>query len=513
MRLSNIENTKILNDKYEFQKAHSLSTSTMKKIKVSLFDLMQVRVSVAKDLRTSILSFSQQNYEVNKCNLINLTLLASCGTFFMGYNEAVFDTMEERMHETFEPIWKDSLSVMLTLINIGLTLGAVFGSLCCGWMTNSLGRKNTLLLLDFIAIIGTALTLFEDLIMIIIGRIIIGFCLGGFTTVSRLYMVEISPIQLKPRCMAAIEVLEMFAILLAYVLGLGFTNVKLGNSDYWWRIMFGLNFVNCGLHMIFTLIFYNFDTPLFTYIKDLEEDVTKQVLKEIYKNDFETNAVYREIVRITEEIKEKRNLSFLDLFKNSKYRKKTLICIAIVIGSVFVGSDALIFYSNLIFLSYTSSENSTIYTNIIGFSQLVGSIIAVSFVEHINRKKLFLYGYLGMILLLIISGILFYFDIYNLVIAAMIAIITYNVMTVGPLTHLYISEVLPEKGLALAYSILYLAKLIMILTFKPIENSSISFEGLFFIYSCLTVVNLIVIYFNLEETHGKTLQQIEELYT
>ena len=117
-----------------------------------------------------------------------------------------------------------------------------------------------------------------------------------------------------------------------------------------------------------------------------------------------------------------------------------------------------------------------------------------------------------MILLLLFSSSLFYFEIYSLVVVAMISIISLNVMTVGPLTHLYISEVLPEKGIALAYAFFFLAKLVLILTFKPIKNSFFSIEGLFLMYAFLTLLNLLLIYFKLEETHNKTLQQIEELY-
>ena len=508
------DNSNFLKDVREHSNSNSGNTS-MKRFRVSLYELLNTYIDNREvketSFRMSMISFSKQNYQVNKCTLVSLTLLSACGTFYKGYNEAVFDTMEEHMHNLFEGKY-DNIHLLLMLVTTILTVGAIFGALICGMLTNSIGRKNTILLLDVIAILGTILTVIENPIIIVIGRFFTGMCLGGFTTVSRLYMVEMSPIQLRPRCMAFIEIFEMLGVQVGYLLGLGFYSKTIGDSEYWWRIMFGLNFLICGLHFLITLFFFNFDTPLFTYVKRGDEDETNNVLNRIYKNQSDVQQIFRELKHVSDDKKEQNKISYFDLFKNPKYSVRCFVGFIAVAGCVFVGSDALIFYSNTIFLSYTTSEASTAYTNIIGFAQLLGSFIAVSFVEHLGRRKLFILGYLGLLLLLLISGTLFLFSITAPIFYIMVAIIVLNVTTVGPVTHLYIAEILPEKGLALAYGIYYLAKVILTLTFKPIVNSSLEFFGLFYIYGLSTFLVMLFIIFKIKETHGKTIVQLEALY-
>ena len=512
MLFRKINNSNLSQQDLEIKNLSNLSKTS--KYRVSMFELINTKIgSKIGSIRNSIVSYSKQNYEINRCTLINLTILSACGTFFVGYNEAVFDTMEEHLHRDFlEQNWsKELLDVLLIFITTGLTIGAIFGAVLCGMMTNRYGRKNSLLFFDILAFIGTGFTIIKDPIYIIIGRLINGFCLGGFTTASRLFMVEIAPIQLKARCIAITEFLEMFAILLAYLLGLGFNNNYIANSEYWWRIMFGVNFLTCGYHFFVTLFCYNFDTPIYIYVKESNEEKTKAVLKKIYKHDSDINQIYKEIVHIGEEKIEQNKISFYDVFKNKRYRIRTLMSFMIVAGSVFVGSDALIFYSNSIFLTYTDSQTSTIYTNIVGMSQFVASLIAISFVEHMNRRSLFLVGYVGMLLLLILSAITVFFEFYPPLFYLMVGLISYNVISVGPCTHLYISEILPEKGLALSYGIFYVSKVILTVTYKPIQTS-LTLGGLFSIYAGFTSIVLIVIYVMVKETNGKTLTQIENLY-
>ena len=94
----------------------------------------------------------------------------------------------------------------------------------------------------------------------------------------------------------------------------------------------------------------------------------------------------------------------------------------------------------------------------------------------------------------------------------LVAIISLNVTTVGPCTHLYIAEILPEKGLALSYAVFYASKVVLTMTFKPITNSLLGFSGLFFVYAGCSLTVLVLIMVLLKETHGRTLVQIEELY-
>lgn len=452
----------------------------------------------------SMISYSSQDYAVNRCFIVSLILLSSAGTFFMGFNEAIFDTMEAELESVFG--WKHhECEFELTLISVSITVGAAVGAFLSGFLTNYFGRKNLLLILDIVSIIGTILTLISNPYIIIAGRLIVGIGVGGFTNVSRLYMAEMSPIQLRAINIAVIEVFYMIGISIAYGLGFG-----LSISSHWWRVMFGFNIIIAGLHFLLTLLFFNFDTPIFHYIKTNELDETKAILQRIYRNPKDVDLVAREIKRISKEKIEQSNISYVTLFVN--YRARTIICLLLTAGAIFIGVDTLIYFLDFILKKYMDKTTSTLLINLLGAIQLIASIIATLFVEHMGRKKILIIGHSVIMGTLSLLGVFYYLNITDAYIYLFGIIIAFNSLIINPVSNIYLTDVLPEKGLALCYTFYYLFKLALTSSFKPIISSFLGFHGLFWIYSFCTLLTLLFVIFKLKETHGKTLYQLDKLY-
>lgn len=478
------------------------NTKLRKKMQVSLFDLFKSNANLSSNY--TMVSYSKMNYEIRKCIVYSLILLSACGTFFMGYNEAVFDTMEEEMKEVFE--WKDEEGdFLLTMISTAITLGALLGAFFSGLLTNYIGRLKSFLLLDIISIIGTVLTIIVNPYVIIAGRTLIGFSLGGYTYVARLYMAEMSPIQLRGQNIAVIEVFYMVGIQVAYSFGFG---IKL--NDWWWKFMFGFNFLICGLHFFISLFAFNYDTPMYTYLTTKNMDLTKKILSNIYKNEDDINQVAKEIKRVSKEKEEQNKITYLQLF-GEKYRPRMFVCLALIIFSIFIGIDALIYFSASIFLDYTSREKAELFTNLLGGAQLISSVISVSFVEHLGRKYLLAFGHGIYFFTLIATGILFYLTIEEAYIYLFGVMICLNAITVNPVTNIYLTDVLPEKGLALSYTTYYICKLILTSTFKMIVNG-LGYHGQFGIYAGFTLIAVLYVLFKVKETQGKTIAQLDSLY-
>ena len=339
-----------------------------------------------------------------------------------------------------------------------------------------------------------------------IGRVLTGIGVGGYTYVARLYIAEMSPNKYRAQNIAIIEVFYMIGIEIAYLFGFGITL-----TSSWWRIMLGVNFLICGLHIIITVAYFNYDTPIFTYIQKSNIMETKQILKRIYVHDEDIDQVANEIIRVSKDKIEQSSISYLDLFRN-KYKVRTLVCITLIAASVFVGVDSLIYFSEYIFHAYVSHDTSKLYVNILGGCQLISSLIAISFVEHLGRKKLLIIGHLTIFLTLITLGLLYLLNISNPYIYLFTVLISLNAITVNPVTNIYLTDVLPEKGLALSYTFYYIFKLILTLSFKSIINSPLNYPGLFLIYASLTFLAVIFIIFKVKESHGKTLKELVDLY-
>lgn len=482
----------------EFKKKHK---------KISIFNNTKQKNTIRKSLRNfSLVSYKETSYHYSKEILFLMIFLSSCGTLFMGYNEAVFDTMESQIIDAFKLSAYDA-DWIITMISSFITIGACFGSLFSGIMTNIIGRKNTFLLLDLIALVGTVFTMFNLPVLVIIGRCLVGFGVGGFSYVCRLYLAEMTPSEQRGLALAIIEVFYIVGIQLAYIMGLGY-----GITSFWWRIMFGLNLGILLLHLMVTLLFFNVETPIFHYMKSGDHDSTRDILKRIYPIEEERNQYLREIHQISKAKKAYLEMSYFDLFRN-QYRNRTIACLVIISCAILTGVDTLIYYLEFIlhqFIHYHSER--TIIINLLSVIMLIMSVIGIIVSEHFGRKKLLLVGYLLMSVALFMIGLLYFYNIKTYHIYLFGIILSLNTLIISPVFNLYLIEVLPEKGLALSYSFYYFIKLFLTCSFRTIVISKIGFHGQFWIYSCFSLISCIFTMISVKETMNKTLLQLINLY-
>lgn len=635
--------------------------------------------------------------KINKGHLYFLTFITSTTTFYIGYNMGVFDTMEEHVAELFG--WSSKVKLLyLTLITTLMPVGAALGAFLSGLMTNKYGRRKSLIYIDFIGMLGCIFTLFQNTLAIMAGRFFVGFALGGFTSVARVYMAEMSPIRVKGNTMAIIDVFEMFGVSIAYLTGLGLNNPKFGYSSYWWRFMFGLSLLTLTLHIACLYFVFDYDTPVYTYISNLktrtyyetpaqmvsqggsfkmlkssfrsnkyaydknrvsineskinkrvsivrsDEDYafgkldslggyglanslgekkvdpnmgnllaspfskkeensinmnrkifeggdktesairsksrvnpvgpstfkkqnqefeldtppTKEIHEHLYRSNYtkaspsminkwksvlnenkimivsknnetaieETRKVLRkfylkeddieqvlcDIQDVAEEKLESSRLTYCDLFRK-KYLKRTLIGIILGSSVILNGANALIYYSNSIFEEYNNHSRATVYTNLIGFAQLVGALISVSFVEHLGRKKILFIGYIAITINLI--GIWFTYkqEMESVLIYLFLLYISLYAVTVSPVTNIYVSDILPEKGISLVYTFYFISTIILTSTFKVLrEVEAIGITNVWLIYSGICLLTSIFVICFVKETHGKTLSELEKIF-
>ena len=115
-------------------------------------------------------------------------------------------------------------------------LGAFFGALIAGPTSMKCGLKPTILLSDFLFIVGSLMMTFAPNIYILMaGRFITGLGLGVDLMVTPLYLSEVAPVRIRGLMVACFVVTltlgQFFSSLLAYTMA--------GN----WRIMFAIGLV------------------------------------------------------------------------------------------------------------------------------------------------------------------------------------------------------------------------------------------------------------------------------
>ena len=80
------------------------------------------------------------------------------------------------------------------VIAASILLGAVIGALSCSWLSERRGRKGTLLMLAVVFAVGSLwCALAPNPVLLSLGRIVLGFAVGGATQTVPMYVAELAP--------------------------------------------------------------------------------------------------------------------------------------------------------------------------------------------------------------------------------------------------------------------------------------------------------------------------------
>ncbi len=148
-----------------------------------------------------------------------------------------------------------------------------------------------------------------------------------------------------------------------------------------------------------------------------------------------------------------------------------------------------------------------------GLTMMVFCVVAMFIVDKIGRKKLMLFGALGICIIHIAMGFIFKYEIkgWPVVILVMAAIAIYAA-TLAPVVWVLLAELFPNRLRSVAMGIsvmaLWVAYFILIFTF-PVMSEGLGMPITFWTYAGFLFVAFVVMKIYLPETKGKSLEQIE----
>jgi len=217
--------------------------------------------------------------------------------------------------------------------------------------------------------------------------------------------------------------------------------------------------------------------------------------------------------------------SFLDLC-NSKTMKPVGICLMLMVFQQFGGINAVIFFAVDIFHASGSDMDPAIASIIIGSVQVVFVIVSTFLIDRVGRKILMFISETGMACSLTALGAFFYLKHQNgdecpeglgwlPLLSMIIYIITYN-LGCASLPWTYMGELGPShvKGAAsaLVTSTSWLLAFVVTYTFADLKML-IGDYSVFWIFGCVSACGSLFTVFVLPETRGKSLSEIQRLFT
>lgn len=449
----------------------------------------------------------------NKLYIFCITLVATLGGLLFGYDTAVISGAEKALQTYFH-----TSNLIHGITTSSALIGCIIGGAVSGVFASKLGRKKSLQVasvLFFLSALGSGypeFLFFKEgdtslgvLIAFNIYRIIGGVGVGLASAISPMYIAEIAPADIRGKLVSWNQFAIIFGMLVVYFVNY---SIAVGQSLEWvnaigWRRMFASEAIPAALFGV--LLFFVPETPRYLVLNN-KEDKAFSVLKK-------TMGI-NEASKILEDIK----LTVHETTgKVLSYGWKILIVgILLSVFQQFVGINVVLYYAPRIFQSMGAARDaSMMQTVVMGFVNIVFTLVAILTVDKFGRKPLLIIGSIGMaIAMFAISG-LAYAEIIG--ISTLVFIIIYTasfMMSWGPICWVLISEIFPNnirsKAVAIAVAAQWIANFLVSSTFPSLINFDPAFT--YALYGCMAGLSAIFVWKMVPETKGKTLEEMSKLW-
>lgn len=455
--------------------------------------------------------------KVNIGYLLFLAFVPAMGGFLFGYDWVVIGGAKP-FYEIFFDItaaptlqgWAMSSALM----------GCILGAVLSGAIADSLGRKIPLIFAAALFVLSAFGTGYSDqFTSFIIYRLIGGLGIGLASTLSPMYIAEIAPAKYRGRFVTINQLTIVVGILAAQIINWSIAEPIPDNMDSeqilatWngqrgWRWMFWAELIPAGL--FFAFMFLVPKSPRFL-VKSHQSSNALRVLKNIGGDSYAINEL--ENIKLTLQSQDKGTISLNELF-NPKVYPVIIIGVVLAIFQQWCGINIIFNYAEEIFTSAGYSVGEMLFNIVItGGVNLVFTFVAIRTVDSWGRRKLMLFGAIGLAVVYAILGGAYYFDFTGWpVLVLVITAIAIYAMSLAPITWVVLSEIFPNRLRGVAMSIatfsLWVASFFLVFTF-PLMNNVLGSYGTFWTYSLICLIGFLFIKKKLPETKGKSLEEIE----
>lgn len=273
----------------------------------------------------------------------------------------------------------------LQLFTSSLYLAAVLATFFANMVSRKYGRRATMLMAGIFFIVGTVLgTSAQNLVMLIMGRAVLGCGVGFANQAVPVYLSEIAP----PSLRGGLNLLFVVYALVGELAGniINYLVQKI-NQPWGWRLSLGCAGVPALILTICSLLVV--ETPS-SLLERGHFEQTKKVLRRIRGRE-DVDAEFEDLFQASKEAQGKRN-SFRELFSRSN-RPQLVVACALPFFQQVAGNDAILFYGPFLFKTAGFGDSAALYSSVMtGATGFVACCAAVFIVDVVGRRRLLLLG-------------------------------------------------------------------------------------------------------------------------
>lgn len=327
-----------------------------------------------------------------------IAIVAAMGGLLFGFDTGVISGAIPFFQKDFGI--DDSMVEVVT--SSGL-LGAILGALCCGKLTDRIGRRKVILTSAVIFAFGALGSGWApDIYHLIAARLFLGVAIGISSFAVPLYIAEVSPAKSRGMFVAMFQLMITIGLLVSYLSDLYFADET---SVSCWRPMFYVGVIPAIILFVGMLLVP--PSPRWLMSVGREEE-SLSVLKMVEHPDL-VNASFEQM-RNEMRKNDERQGCFKDLAQ-PWLRNALVIAIGIMFFQQFVGINTVIYYSPKIFLmAGFDGAVSAIGASVgVGVVNLLFTLLSVYFVDRLGRRKLYFLGLSGIVISLLLLATSFIF--------------------------------------------------------------------------------------------------------
>lgn len=389
-------------------------------------------------------------------------------------------------------------------------LGALFGGLAGGALTDRIGRRATMILAGFLFIVGAlASAVAPEVSVLDISRVVIGIAIGVSSVAAPLYIAEIAPADVRGRLVSCFQLAITIGILFAYFVDEVFS----ASGD--WRAMLALGVLPAVILLIGLKGLP--DSPRYLIGRG-RIDQARTVLNHMYGEN--SAMAESELKSIQDIIATEKSSQWSELF-SPELRLPFLVGMGLFVIQQFTGINTVIYYAPVIFheAGFTSESAAIWATITVGVINVLSTLIALWLIDKVGRKPLLYVGLAGMVIALFGIG----FSLSGadtksgmLTVAAVWLFVFCFAFSMGPVPWLMIAEIFPlrvrGRAASIASSANWGCNLIVSFTFLTLLKS-LGNAPTFWLYGTVGILGILFVWKLVPETKGRSLEDIEKSWT
>ncbi|MET7697946.1 sugar porter family MFS transporter [Streptomyces sp. NPDC005485] len=450
-------------------------------------------------------------------HVIFIAAAAAMGGFLFGYDSSVINGAVEAIRDRYD-IGSAALAQVIAIALIGCAIGAA----TAGRIADRIGRIRCMQIsaaMFTISAVGSALPF--ALWDLAFWRVIGGFAIGMASVIGPAYIAEVAPPAYRGRLGSFQQAAIVIGIAISQLVNWGLLNAAGGDQRgklmgiEAWQVMLGVMVVPAVLYGMLSFAIPESPRFLISVGKDAR---ARAILAEVEGREVDLDA---RVLEIEHAMKSEHKSTFKDLLGGGFFFKPIVwVGIGLSVFQQFVGINVAFYYSSTLWQSVgVDPTDSFFYSFTTSIINIIGTVIAMIFVDRIGRRPLALIGSVGMVVGLALEAWAFSFDLVDgklpstqgwVALIAAHVFVLFFALSWGVVVWVFLGEMFPNKiraaALGVAASAQWIANWAITASFPSLADWNLS--ATYVIYTVFAALSIPFVLKFVKETKGKTLEEM-----